>query len=83
VQYLMTYTPVPPVEAELLSTRQRQIFELIIAGLSNKEIARNLCLAEGTVKIHIAKLFDKLGVQHRSAVAVAGFKLGLHSIQHS
>jgi DNA-binding NarL/FixJ family response regulator len=77
VRYLITYAPIPPIEAELLTTRQREIFYLIVAGLSNKEIARKLGLAEGTVKIHIAKLFDKLGVRHRSAVALAGFKLGL------
>jgi DNA-binding NarL/FixJ family response regulator len=77
VRYLITYAPIPPIEAELLTTRQRKIFYLIVAGLSNKESARKLSLAEGTVKIHIAKLFDKLGVRHRSAVALAGFKLGL------
>jgi DNA-binding NarL/FixJ family response regulator len=61
----------------LLSARQRQVFDLIVVGQSNKEIARTLGLGEGTVKIHIAKLFEKLGVRHRSAVALAGAKLGL------
>ena len=60
-----------------LSTRQRQIFDLIVVGQSNKEIARTLGLGEGTVKIHITKLFEKLGVRHRSAVALAGVKLGI------
>jgi DNA-binding NarL/FixJ family response regulator len=43
--------------------------------MSNKEIARNLQLAEGTVKIHIKALFAKLGVRRRAAVAVAGTRL--------
>ena len=60
-----------------LSTRQRQIFDLIVVGKSNKEIAGTLGLSEGTVKIHITKLFERLGVRHRSAVALAGSKLGL------
>ena len=60
-----------------LSTRQGQLFDLIVVGQSNKEIARTLGLSEGTVKIHITKLFEKLGVHHRSAVALAGAKLGL------
>jgi two-component system nitrate/nitrite response regulator NarL len=77
VNYLVTYASVPAVEAELLTNRQREVFHLIVAGLSNKEIARQLGLAEGTVKIQVAKLFDKLGVRHRSAVALAGFKFGL------
>jgi DNA-binding NarL/FixJ family response regulator len=77
VHYLIKYAPIPPIEAELLTTRQREIFQLIVIGLSNKEIARKLEIGEGTVKIHVAKLFDKLGVRHRSAVALAGAKLGL------
>lgn len=64
-----------------LTTRQRQIFDLIVLGQSNKEIGRTLGLSEGTVKIHIAKLFGKLGVRHRSAVALAGAKLGLVFVQ--
>jgi len=55
-----------------LSIRQREVLNLIVQGLSNKEIARALELAEGTVKIHIAALFGKLGVHRRSAVALAG-----------
>ena len=60
-----------------LSARQRDVFELIVRGLSNKEIARTLNLAEGTVKIHVAALFRKLGVQRRSAVAIAGGAISL------
>src|SRR5439155_21105745 len=55
-----------------LSIRQREVLNLIVQGMSNKEIARALELAEGTVKIHIAALFAKLGVHRRSAVALAG-----------
>jgi DNA-binding NarL/FixJ family response regulator len=80
VDYLVSYgqtSITPRDEIKLLSTRQREIFDLIVVGQSNKEIARKLGLGEGTVKIHIAKLFGKLGVHHRSAVAFAGAKLGL------
>jgi DNA-binding NarL/FixJ family response regulator len=59
----------------ILTPRQRDVFELIVQGMSNKEIARNLQLAEGTVKIHIKALFAKLGVRRRAAVAVAGTRL--------
>ena len=72
----MTHEPIWPVGGEL-TTRQRQVFDLIVVGQSNKEIARTLGLSVCTVKIHVAKLFDKLGVRHRSAVALAGAKLGL------
>jgi DNA-binding NarL/FixJ family response regulator len=59
----------------ILTPRQRDVFELIVQGLSNKEIARTLQLAEGTVKIHIKALFAKLGVRRRAAVAAAGTRL--------
>jgi DNA-binding NarL/FixJ family response regulator len=59
----------------VLTPRQHDVFELIVQGMSNKEIARNLQLAEGTVKIHIKALFAKLGVRRRAAVAVAGTRL--------
>ena len=59
----------------ILTPRQRDVFELIVQGMSNKEIARNLQLAEGTVKIHIKALFAKLRVRRRAAVAVAGTRL--------
>jgi DNA-binding CsgD family transcriptional regulator len=59
----------------VLTPRQRDVFELIVHGMSNKEIARSLQLAEGTVKIHIKALFAKLGVRRRAAVAVAGTRL--------
>jgi DNA-binding CsgD family transcriptional regulator len=79
VDYLVTYAPISPVDREplLLSRRQRQTFDLVVAGRSNKEIARTLGVSESTVKIHITNLFEKLGVRHRSAFALAGAKFGL------
>ncbi len=65
--------------AQTLSARQRDVFDLIVRGLSNKEIARTLNLAEGTVKIHVAALLRKLGVHRRAAVAIAGGALPLSS----
>jgi DNA-binding CsgD family transcriptional regulator len=54
-----------------LTDRQRDVLQLIMQGLSNKEIARTLNIAHGTVKIHVAALFGKLAVHRRAAVAVA------------
>jgi len=54
-----------------LTDRQRDVLRLIVQGLSNKEIARTLNIAPGTVNIHVAALFGKLGVHRRAAVAVA------------
>ncbi|HET7064068.1 MAG TPA: response regulator transcription factor [Rudaea sp.] len=57
---------------ELLSPRQREVFALLAKGLSNKMIARQLDITEGTVKSHVATIFDVLNVHNRvSAVAEA------------
>jgi len=56
----------------LLSPRQREVFALLAKGLSNKLIARHLDITEGTVKSHVATIFDVLHVHNRvSAVAEA------------
>lgn len=53
-----------------LTDRQIEVLGLMAAGRSNKEIARQLCIAEGTVKVHIAAAFRLLKVHNRvSAVA--------------
>jgi DNA-binding NarL/FixJ family response regulator len=60
---------------EKLTPRQRDVLELLVKGKSNKEIARELDLGEGTVKIHLAALFRNLGVRNRATAAVAGAQL--------
>jgi|KBSSwiStaDraftv2_1062776.scaffolds.fasta_scaffold42086_3 DNA-binding NarL/FixJ family response regulator len=56
----------------MLSERQRQVFALLARGLSNKMIARELNVTEGTVKTHVATIFDVLNVHNRvSAIAKA------------
>jgi len=79
VSYVVSYemASAAQIKNDPLTPRQREIFYLIVAGRSNKEIARKLALSVGTVKIHVATLFRKLGVHHRSAVALAGVKFGL------
>ena len=58
-----------------LTSRQRQVLQLLVNGKSNREIARSLKLGEGTVKIHMTALFRNLGVANRTAAAVAGARL--------
>lgn len=54
-----------------LTPRQREVLPLIARGMSNKEIARALNIAEATTKIHAAGLCRVLGVRNRTEVAVA------------
>ena len=61
-----------PDRLAALSPRQREVFHLLARGLSNKQIARELTISEGTVKSHIATIFDVLKVRNRvAAVAEA------------
>jgi DNA-binding NarL/FixJ family response regulator len=67
--------PAPRAALAILTPRQRGVLELLVQGKSNKAIARDLDLGEGTVKVHMAALFRSLGVRTRTAAAVAGGRL--------
>ena len=58
-------------EADILklTKRQREVLSLLARGLSNKEIARVLAIAEATTKIHLAALLRALGVRNRTEAA--------------
>ncbi|SAK51225.1 response regulator transcription factor [Caballeronia ptereochthonis] len=66
-------TPAAPLEPhhvhlmENLSPRQREIMRLVHRGCTNKMIARELQVAEGTVKVHLSVIFRALGVRNRSS----------------
>ena len=49
----------------ILSKREEQVLHLLADGLSNRELARELSLSEHTVKNHLFRIFDKLGVSSR------------------
>lgn len=53
----------------VFSHREKQVLELVVAGLSNSEIASRLYLSESTVKSHLAASFRKLGVSSRGEAA--------------
>lgn len=65
----------PPVVTQtsnaILTDRQYEVLKLVAAGRSNKEIARSLFIAEGTVKVHITAAFRALGVHNRVSAAAA------------
>jgi DNA-binding NarL/FixJ family response regulator len=49
-----------------LTRREREVFLLVSTGMSNKEIARQLGLSVGTVKLHVHSIFQKSGARGRS-----------------
>jgi len=62
---------------EPLSEREREVLGLLTRGLSNREIATRLSLAEGTVKNHVTQILQKLGVRDRTQAAVRARELGV------
>jgi two-component system nitrate/nitrite response regulator NarL len=70
-------------EMESLTSRERQIvLTLVVNGLSNKGIGRQLNLSEGTVKVHLHNIFTKLGISNRTALAAAAYAHGEELQQH-
>ena len=59
----------PGSPASRLTPREISILELIAEGLTNREIADRLCLAEKTIKNYVSNLLAKMGVRHRAAAA--------------
>jgi two-component system, NarL family, nitrate/nitrite response regulator NarL len=56
--------------SKLLSPREREVGVLVARGLTNKEVARELGLSEGTVKMHVHSIFQKLGAKSRHNLIV-------------
>jgi two-component system nitrate/nitrite response regulator NarL len=64
-----------------LTSREQQVLELVEQGFKNKEIANDLGIRPGTVKIHLKHIFEKTGVRGRYGLALNGLKdRGLVSI---
>jgi DNA-binding CsgD family transcriptional regulator len=58
----------------VLSLREGQLITLLSQGLKNKEIASELQISEGTVKVYLFHLFQKVGVKDRFELALYGLK---------
>lgn len=83
--YRGTYCLPAPVAARFakrraapeLSSRERQVLDLIVRGRSNKEIGADLGVAENTVKNHVKVILEKLGVSDRTGAATRAIQRGL------
>jgi len=53
-----------------LTDREREVLALVGMGLANKQIARRLDIREGTVKAHLTRVFQQIGVRDRTAAAL-------------
>jgi DNA-binding NarL/FixJ family response regulator len=69
-------SPALPVK---LTVRERQVLSLLVAGCSNKEIARQCSVSEQTIKHHLTRMFDKVGASNRLELAMVATRNGLDS----
>lgn len=65
-----------------LTERERTVFAALARGRSNREIAAELLLSEGTVKIHVGHILGKLGLRDRIQIVVLAYETGLITPGH-
>jgi DNA-binding NarL/FixJ family response regulator len=63
--------------AESLTARERQVLQMLAAGLGNKEIAARLKISEHTAKFHVASILGKLSASSRTEAVAIGLRRGL------
>lgn len=69
--------PKRPAAVDILSERESAVLRLLVQGASNKEIAVQLRITEGTVKNHVTSIFSKLDVTDRTCAALKARELGI------
>ena len=67
----------PPNETSSLTPRETEIVRAISRGQSNKEVARELQISEGTVKMHLHRIYEKLNVRNRTELSAIARDQGL------
>jgi DNA-binding NarL/FixJ family response regulator len=76
-RFTQLYDPVAPVEMSDLTRREVDVLTLLARGLSNAEIAGELAVSEHTVKSHVARVLQKLGLRDRTQAVIAAYESGL------
>jgi DNA-binding NarL/FixJ family response regulator len=75
-----TPVPQPPREVNELTTREREVVELVADGLSNEEIAQRWYVSNATVRTHVSRAMTKLRARDRAQLVVFAYRYGLAAI---
>lgn len=68
---------------DALSERETEVLRLVARGLANKQIAGQLGIAQSTVKSHVGRILEKLGLLTRTQVALYAARTGLVALEHA
>jgi DNA-binding NarL/FixJ family response regulator len=69
--------PEPPAAVAELTPREREVLDLMVLGLSNPEICRELVISEATTKTHVARVLQKLELRDRVQAVIYAYEAGL------
>jgi len=79
-QFARSPRPAPPKGVDQLTAREREILRLIVAGLSNAEIGKELYISDTTVKTHVTHILQKLDLRDRVQAVVLAYETGLFDL---
>jgi DNA-binding NarL/FixJ family response regulator len=77
IEHFVRGRPRATADLSPLTDRERDVFVLMVRGLSNAAIARQLTIGETTVKTHVTRILAKLALRDRAHAVIYGYETGL------